>query len=145
MISLNYHHLYYFWTTAKAGSVTRASEQLLLAQPTMSLQIRQLEKALGKRLLDRHRDGVRLTEDGKVAFEYCERIFTQGEALLAAVKRGSAVGPVPLRLGVSRSLSREIVLRVLSFVSGIRPEAPVTISEGAAAELQDRLARHVVD
>ena len=145
MISLNYHHLYYFWTTAKAGSVTKASEQLLLAQPTMSLQIRQLETALGKKLLERHRDGVRLTEDGKIAFEYCERIFTQGEALLATLKSGAAAGPPPLRLGVSRSLSREIVMRVLSFVAARRPGAPVTVFEGAAADLQDRLSRHIVD
>lgn len=145
MISLNYHHLYYFWTTAKAGSVTRASEQLLLAQPTMSLQIRQLETALGKKLLERHRDGVRLTEDGKIAFEYCERIFTQGEALLATLKRGASAGPAPLRLGVSRALSREIVTRVFSFISARRPGAPLTLFEGSLSDLQDRLSRHVID
>ena len=44
---LNYHHLLYFWMVAREGSIARASEQLLLAQPTLSGQIRALEKALG--------------------------------------------------------------------------------------------------
>ena len=48
---LNYHHLLYFWVVAREGSISRACEQLNLAQPTISGQIRDLEKSLRKRLL----------------------------------------------------------------------------------------------
>ena len=37
---LNYHHLFYFWTVARAGSITKACEELRLAQPTVSGQLR---------------------------------------------------------------------------------------------------------
>ncbi|MBI5202122.1 MAG: LysR family transcriptional regulator, partial [Elusimicrobia bacterium] len=78
MIPLNYHHLYYFWVVAKAGSITAARERLLLAQPTLSLQLAQLERACGGRLLERSRQGVTLTPLGQQVFEHCERIFSEG-------------------------------------------------------------------
>ena len=50
---LNYHHLLYFWAVAKNGSVSRACEELRLAQPTISGQIRALEGILGEKLFAR--------------------------------------------------------------------------------------------
>ena len=58
---LNYHHLFYFWTTAREGSVTRAAERLRLAQPTLSAQIRSLETALGVRLFEKQGRGLGMT------------------------------------------------------------------------------------
>ena len=45
---LNYHHLLYFWTVAREGTISRASAELRLAQPTISGQIRALEDQLGE-------------------------------------------------------------------------------------------------
>ena len=53
MTWLNYHHLLYFWTVAREGSIVRAAEQLHLTQPTISGQIKALEDALGERLFER--------------------------------------------------------------------------------------------
>jgi LysR family transcriptional regulator, transcriptional activator of nhaA len=50
---LNYHHLLYFWTVAREGSVTRASELLGLTQPTVSTQVAALEKHFGQPLFKR--------------------------------------------------------------------------------------------
>ena len=47
---LNYHHLLYFWTVAREGSIARAAEKLSLAQPTISNQLRTLERNLGHQL-----------------------------------------------------------------------------------------------
>ncbi|MEO0814939.1 MAG: LysR family transcriptional regulator, partial [Myxococcota bacterium] len=47
MEALNYHHLFYFWTVAREGGVSRASEKLKLAPSTVSGQLHQLEDALG--------------------------------------------------------------------------------------------------
>jgi len=46
---LNYHHLLYFWMTARHGSIARASAELRLAPPTVSAQIRRLEASLARR------------------------------------------------------------------------------------------------
>ena len=50
---LNYHHLFYFWSVAKHGTVAKACEELRLAQPTISAQIARLERALGTKLFQR--------------------------------------------------------------------------------------------
>jgi LysR family transcriptional activator of nhaA len=50
---LNYHHLLYFWVVASEGSVTAACERLQLAQPTISSQLRKLEKSIGGKLFER--------------------------------------------------------------------------------------------
>ena len=50
---LNYHHLLYFWTVAREGSLTRAAKELRLTQQTVSAQIRSLEDSLGEKLFER--------------------------------------------------------------------------------------------
>ena len=50
---LNYNHLFYFWLVAREGSIARACEQLQVTQPTISTQIRNLEKSLGEKLFTR--------------------------------------------------------------------------------------------
>lgn len=142
MIPLNYHHLYYFWTCVKAGSITRASRDLMLSQPALSLQLRQLEKSLGVQLLRRQRSGVVLTAHGRLVFERCERIFSEGEALKREVRRGAAEPPA-LRVGASQSLSREIVLRLID--SAGKAGARTMIVSSSRFDLRDRLARHALD
>ena len=50
---LNYHHLLYFWTVGREGSVSAAARKLHLAQPTVSAQIKSLEETLGDQLFVR--------------------------------------------------------------------------------------------
>ena len=77
---LNYHHLLYFWTVAREGSVTRASEQLQLAQPTVSAQLRALEESLGERLFVRAGRRLELTDTGRIAYQYAEEISRSDES-----------------------------------------------------------------
>jgi len=59
---LNYHHLLYFWTVAREGTIARASEELRLAQPTISGQIRVLEDQLGEKLFQRSGRNLVMTD-----------------------------------------------------------------------------------
>lgn len=145
MIPVNYHQLYYFWTIAKAGSFRAAGETLLLAVSTLSTQISQLEKALGMRLLERDRRGVSLTAQGRAVYEHCERMFTEGEALLSTVKKGPAAAAPSLRLGVQESISAWIVLKILDFISSTAADVQVSVFGGSQSELQERLRKHALD
>lgn len=145
MLPLNYHHLYYFWITAKAGRISEACRRLLLSQSTLSTQIQQLERSFGKRLLHRSRKGVELSPDGRIAFEYCERIFSQGEELAAALQPGEGIGPSRLRLGVAGSISRHVVAQILERVYGIDRNVRVSILGGAADDIRQRLEKHRLD
>ena len=61
---LNYHHLRYFWSVAREGSLRRAAETLGISQPSISAQVRQLEEALGEKLFRRSGRGLALTDAG---------------------------------------------------------------------------------
>ena len=83
---INYHHLFYFWTVVRAGGIGRASEQLRLAPPTISAQLRSLEGSLGEKLLTRSARGVQPTEVGQIVYRYAEDIFALGREMLDTVK-----------------------------------------------------------
>ena len=55
-LDLNYHHLYYFWSCARIGSLTAAGRELHLSQSALSVQLKSLERSLGRRL---HIPGLR--------------------------------------------------------------------------------------
>lgn len=145
LIPLNYHHLYYFWTAAKLGTIRAACQKLFLAQPTLTLQIKALERSFGKRLLTRSRSGVSLTPEGRIAFQYCERIFTQGDELVSAMQPERTGIPALFRLGVAGPISRSFVGQVLKSLRSIDRRLRVSVFGGAHEELRARLESHRID
>ena len=110
---LNYHHLYYFWTVARTGSVTKASAELLLAPPTVSAQIKRLEDTLDEKLFERSGRRLVLTEAGRLAFRYAEEIFAAGREMQDALKGRPTGRPSKLLVGVADVLPKVIVHRLL--------------------------------
>ena len=111
MQNLNYHHLLYFYQVAKLGSIARASAELELTQPTISEQIRLLEKSLGRPLFDRVGRSLVLTEAGKNTFAYAGKIFALGNELTHSLNHAGA--PATLRIGVDPRLSSRLVAALL--------------------------------
>src|SRR6185369_236810 len=73
--------LRYFTRIVEAGNITRAAEQLYVAQPALGMQIRQLEESLGVELLERHSRGVSPTRAGQALYERaCEILRLVHEA-----------------------------------------------------------------
>src|ERR1700758_4155125 len=64
-LAIELRHLRYFVALADAGTFTHAAEQMFIAQPTLSQQIRRLEEMVGTPLLQRRREGMRLTGAGR--------------------------------------------------------------------------------
>ena len=81
MNQLNYQHLLYFWTVAREGTISKACELLFLTQPTISAQLRSLEKAAGAKLFNRVGRNLVLTETGQTVYRYAEQIFSLGREL----------------------------------------------------------------
>jgi LysR family transcriptional activator of nhaA len=112
---MNYNHLYYFWVVGREGGVVRASEELMVSQPTISNQLKELEKALGHRLFDRAGRGRTLTEAGRIAFNYANEMFSLGQEMLNALEHRQA-GPASLRLavGVLDVIPKPVVRQLLA-------------------------------
>ena len=115
---LNYHHLYYFFMIAKTGSISSASKVLRIGQPALSTQLKGLESALGVILFERGRNGFTLTDEGKLAYQYAERLFQLGEEFVSAIseKKRSAKS---VRLGALDGISKHIIARVVEGLSGV--------------------------
>lgn len=142
-LDLNYHHLYYFWVSVRSGSLTAAARELNLSQSALSLQLKSLERSLGRRLLDRSRSGVVPTADGRVVFERCERIFPEGESLSALMRSGGSA-PIEFRLGFAGGLGRDTIYKVLDVLAPIKKLKPgVVVSPGG--EIEASLARRRLD
>lgn len=84
-----------FVAVARTGNVTQAAAELFVSQPALSGRINRLERAVGARLFDRHRGGVRLTEAGHAFAPYVEQV-------LAALDRGIGDVAASSRFGVLR-------------------------------------------
>ena len=111
---LNYNHLYYFWMVAREGSIARAAEELMLSQPTISVQLKELETALGHRLFDRVGRGLRLTDAGRIAFNYANEIFSLGHEMTNALEHQAAGRPLRLSVGVLDAIPKPLVRQLLA-------------------------------
>ena len=65
-----------FLTVAKMGSISRASEELYLTQPAVTKQIKALEHIYEKTLFERNRKRLILTDEGKILYDYAERLIS---------------------------------------------------------------------
>lgn len=145
MPRLNYHHLLYFRTVAREGSIAGACRRLHVTQPTISGQVRALEAALGQRLLVRSGRGLALTEAGRLVFRYADDIFALGDELLDAVRGRLPTGERRVRVGVADVLPKLVVYRILQSVLGMPERMRLVCYEGKASDLLGRLAAHDLD
>ena len=111
---LNYHHLQYFWTVVREGGIGNACKVLNLTQPTVSKQIKLLEKQLGEPLFRRVSRRLELTDAGQMAFDYADEIFSLGQEFLENMQSVASVRPRRLRVGISVVLPKLISHRILS-------------------------------
>ena len=144
MRSLNFHHLFYFWTVAKEGHLTRAAQNLHVSQSALSSQIRQLEDQLGHTLFNRDGRSLRLTDVGHLVLEYAESIFNLSSEMLATVEGGELQRFQRLRIGAVATLSRNFQENFLKPVIGSE-ETRLILQSASLEELLERLKVHKLD
>lgn len=142
---LNYHHLLYFWTVAKEGSIARACEKLRLAQPTISGQLRLLEDALGEKLFVKQGRGLAMTEVGQVVYRYADEIFGLGRELQDVLEGRPRGRPLRLLAGVSDLIPKLIAYRVLRPAIEMSEPVHIICDEGPPEHLLAELAEHRMD
>jgi LysR family transcriptional activator of nhaA len=142
---LNYHHLYYFWSVAREGSIARAAAHLRLTEPTVSAQIHELERSLGEKLFVREGRGLVLTDAGRLAKEYADEIFALGREFQAALGGISATKPPRLVIGIDNVVPRLLAFRVLELALR-RARSPILSCVSDVPErLLARLLAHEID
>lgn len=142
---LNYHHLLNFWMVAREGTIQRASELLHVTPASVSVQVRQLERSLGVRLLKKQGRGLVLTEMGEQVAAYATEIFSTGRELMEMIK-GRPVGrPLELRVGIREVMPKLVAYRLLQPALELAQPIRLVCQEGDMAELIADLAIHKLD
>ena len=145
MERINYQHLYYFWNVAREESITRASEKLHLAQPTISGQLAVFEQAIGQKLFHKSGRKLVLTDTGRMVYHYAEEIFSLGRELNNTLK-GRAIGTgLRLVVGISDALPKLAVYRLIEPAFNIPESVQVMCYEDKAERLLAEMSLHSVD
>jgi LysR family transcriptional regulator, transcriptional activator of nhaA len=142
---LNYHHLRYFWMTAREGSLRAAAEALHLSQPTISAQISALEDSLSIKLFHRTGRGLTLTEAGRRVFEMAEEIFALGQELLQRAQSEGGARALRVELGLADTLPKLVTWELILPIFSSPQPVQLLCREGKAAELLAQLALNRLD
>src|SRR5262245_62077884 len=117
---LELRHLRYFVALADAGSFTHAAEQLFIAQPTLSQQIRRLEQTISTPLLHRRREGLRLTAAGSVLLEESRNVLSLVDHGLSQARQAAGLGRPRLRMVIPPDLPEALAVNA---AAGLRSAA----------------------
>jgi len=143
---MNYKHLYYFWSVAKAGGVVRAGEQLHITPHTISGQIGLLEDDLGTPLFTKRGRNIELTDAGKLAFGYANEIFALGSELEDSVRNYQEGGrPIEFRVGVADAVPKTIACRLIEPATCLPEPVRIVCLESKLENLLAGLAAHRLD
>ncbi|MBI3150476.1 MAG: transcriptional activator NhaR [Betaproteobacteria bacterium] len=142
---LNFKHLLYFATVARAGGVTRAAERLHLTPQTLSGQIAQFEERNGVRLFQRQGRRLELTEAGRLALSYAEEIFQTGSELEELLKSGAQKRFVTFRVGIVDVIPKFIAHRLLAPVLALPEAVRLVCEEDRLERLLGEMAMHRLD
>jgi LysR family transcriptional activator of nhaA len=142
---MNYHHLLYFWTVVREGSISKASEQLRVSSPAISAQLRSLEENFGEKLLRRSGRNLVMTEMGRTVFSYAEDIFSLGRELMDTVHNRPTGRPMRVDIGVVDVLPKLIAQWLIEPALHLREPVRIVCREATSDQLIARLATLELD
>ena len=117
-----------FYTVANTGNISKAAKELYISQPAISKSIQKLEESVGCKLFSRSSRGVVLTDEGKLLYEHVSEAFetlTMGEEKF---KRSIELGVGHLKIGVSSTLCKYLLLPYLKEFIRQNPHISISIS-----------------
>ena len=144
-LMLEFRQLHYFVTIVDARSITQASTVLHIAQPALSQQIKDLEQALGVKLLNRSIKGVTLTQEGAALYAHAKKILALRDQTIDVVKTASGVISGHVRLGIPSSISMILAAPLVAALKKSYPEILLELYESPSTYLSAQLLDQRVD
>jgi DNA-binding transcriptional LysR family regulator len=126
--AMELRHLRYFAAVAEAGSFTHAAERMFIAQPTLSQQIRRLEEIVGTPLLQRRREGLRLTPAGTVLLDASRTVLSLVDHEVNRTRQAAGLGRPRLRVAVPPGLPDALAVEAASALRSAAAAADVEIA-----------------
>lgn len=133
------HQLRIFLAVAQASTLTRASKQLGLAQPTLSKQLAGLEENVGTRLFDRTHNSMVLTDAGRLLLRHAQGVVKEIDEAEAGLREFTAGKRAVIRIAGVNSVIRALVPDALQRCGGPSSGFEVDIHEAAPGEVIEML------
>lgn len=134
-----------FYEVAKAGNISKAAKELYISQPAISKAISKLEDSLKVSLFTRSSRGVHLTPEGELLFGHVRTAFQALDLGEQELKRIQEFNIGHLRIGVSNTLCKYILLPYLKNFIEQYPHIKITIEGQATAKTISMLEQHALD
>jgi DNA-binding transcriptional LysR family regulator len=138
-------HLRYFVAVAEEGHFGRAAERLHLTTPTLSQQVRALEREVGAPLLVRHSRGVRLTPAGEALRDAGRGVLEAADEALAAARQAAGLATGTLRLGLLRGIPDWLLERLERLLAEAAPGYRAVPVSGSTQDQVRMLAAGEID
>ncbi|MFF2998765.1 transcriptional regulator CynR [Streptomyces sp. NPDC057950] len=144
-MTLELRHLRYLAAVAEHGNFTRAANDLHISQPTLSQQIRQLERTLGVQLLDRTRRTVRLTDAGEAFQHYAQQALRSLTTAQRAVHDVQDLSRGHLRLAMTPTFIGYFLAPLTAEFHSLYPGITLSIEEAAQDRIESALLADDLD
>jgi LysR family hydrogen peroxide-inducible transcriptional activator len=144
-VRLTLRQLRAFDAVARLGHFGRAAEVCAVSQPALSVQVRELERELGLRLIERRRDGARLTEDGREIARRAADLLDRMRGLEDAARRRRGPPSGPLRLGVIPTVAPYLLPGLIARLRAAAPDMDLRIREATTDHLLGALSAGEID
>lgn len=137
--------LHYLVAVADLGSFTLAAEQLGVAQPAVSMSIRNLERKLGLALFDRSEKKILPTAEGKVLLEHARRILNEVDAAENALNEARGLIKGEVHIGIPSLLGLYYFPPILMAFKHLHPDLKLAVFEDGARSIQNKLTNGELD
>jgi DNA-binding transcriptional LysR family regulator len=142
---MQFQQLQYFVAVAETRHFTRAADLVHVAQPSLSQQIKALERELGADLFLRARGNITLTDAGEALLPLARRILADADTARHEVQELAQLRSGRVRLGATPSVCTGLLPDVLRAFHDLYPGIRLLIEEGGSHDLVRELARGALD
>jgi LysR family transcriptional regulator, transcription activator of glutamate synthase operon len=133
------HQLRIFMAVAQSSTLTRASKQLGLAQPSLSQQLAKLEESVGTRLFDRSHNRMVLTDAGQVLVRHAQAVLKEIDEAEASLRQFGSGKRSIIRIAGLNSVVKAVLPDALNRCAAAGSEIEIDIHEAAPAEVLEML------
>lgn len=134
-----------FMAVAKHLSFTRAADDLFMSQPSVTLQIKQLEELYSTRLFERRHTKVSLTPAGELVLSYAKKIMALSDEMESRLAEMSGELRGPLLVGASSTIAACLMPQVMSDFNALYPQVRVCLIVANSDTVERRVAEHTLD
>lgn len=144
-MAINVHLLKIFHAVARSGSFSRAASELAISQPSVSIQVGELERQFGVELFEPAGKSVRLTEAGRTCFDYAGRILALMEEAQRAMDEVKGLGRGRLLVGATQTPGTYILPAMLGRLKAKYPRLEIALRIDDPRRIQEMVLRQELD